>query len=39
LAVLAKLEAVEAAGGFKPGGDPLKAMLGRLKPKAVRVRV
>ena len=39
LAVLVKLEAVEAAGGFKPGGDPLKALLGRLKPKAMRLRV
>jgi glycosyltransferase involved in cell wall biosynthesis len=39
LAVLASREAVEAAGGFKPGGDPLKALLGRLKPRAVRLRV
>ncbi|MBO9559171.1 MAG: glycosyltransferase [Caulobacter sp.] len=39
LAVLARLEAVEAAGGFKPGGDPLKALLGRLKPRAVRLKV
>ena len=39
LAVLALREAVEAAGGFKPGGDPLKALLRRLKPKAVRLRV
>jgi hypothetical protein len=39
LAVLAKLEAVAAAGGFKSGGDPLKALLGRLKPRAVRLRV
>ena len=39
LAVLATRDAVEAAGGFKPGGDPLKALLGRLKPKAVRLRV
>ena len=39
LAVLVKLETVEAAGGFKPGGDPLKALLGRLKPRAVRLRV
>jgi len=39
LAVLARLEAVEAAGGFKPGGDPLKALLGRLKPRGVRLRV
>ncbi|KRA70439.1 glycosyltransferase [Caulobacter sp. Root656] len=38
-AVLASRDAVEAAGGFKPGGDPLKALLGRLKPKAVRLRV
>ena len=39
LAVLALRDAVEAAGGFKPGADPLKALLGRLKPKAVRLRV
>lgn len=39
LAVLASREAIEAAGGFKPGGDPLKALLGRLKPRAVRLRV
>ncbi|KRA60439.1 glycosyltransferase [Caulobacter sp. Root655] len=39
LAVLVKLEAIEAAGGFRPGGDPLKASLGRLKPRAVRLRV
>lgn len=39
LAVLASRDAVEAAGGFKPGADPLKALLGRLKPKAVRLRV
>jgi glycosyltransferase involved in cell wall biosynthesis len=39
LAVLASGEAVEAAGGFKPGGDPLKALLGRLKPRAVRLRI
>jgi glycosyltransferase involved in cell wall biosynthesis len=39
LAVLASRDAVDAAGGFKPGGDPLKALLGRLKPRAVRVRV
>lgn len=39
VAVLASREAVEAAGGFKPGGDPLKALLGRLKPKAARLRV
>jgi glycosyltransferase involved in cell wall biosynthesis len=39
LAVLAKLEAVEAAGGFRAGGDPLKALLGRLKPKAARLRI
>jgi hypothetical protein len=39
LAVLASREAVEAAGGFKPGGDPLKALLGRLKPKPVRLKV
>jgi glycosyltransferase involved in cell wall biosynthesis len=39
LGVLASREAVEAAGGFKSGGDPLKALLGRLKPRAVRLRV
>lgn len=39
LAVLASREAVEAAGGFKPGGDPLRTLLGRLKPRAVRLRV
>jgi glycosyltransferase involved in cell wall biosynthesis len=39
LAVLAAREAVEAAGGFKSGGDPLKALLGRLKPRAVRLKV
>ncbi len=39
LAVLAKLEVVEAAGSSKPGADPLKALLGRLRPKAVRLRV
>ena len=39
LAVLASRNAIEAAGGFKPGGDPLKALLGRLKPKAVRLKV
>lgn len=39
LAALASREAVDAAGGFKPGGDPLKALLGRLKPRAVRLRV
>ena len=39
VAVLASVEAVAAAGGFRPGSDPLKALLGRLKPKAVRVRV
>ena len=39
LAVLASREAYDAAGGFKPGGEPLKALLGRLKPKAVRLRV
>jgi len=38
LAVLASREAVEAAGGFKPGGDPLKALRGRLKPSAVRLK-
>ncbi|EJL23106.1 glycosyl transferase [Caulobacter sp. AP07] len=38
LAVLASRQAVDAAGGFKPGGDPLKALLGRLKPRAVRLR-
>lgn len=36
--VLARLEAIEAAGGFKDGGDPLKALLGRLRPKAVRLK-
>jgi len=39
LAALASREAHDAAGGFKPGGDPLKALLGRLKPKAIRLRV
>jgi len=39
LAVLSSREAYDAAGGFKPSGDPLKALLGRLKPKAVRLRV
>ena len=39
LAVLASRDTVEAAGGFKPGGDPLRALLGRLRPKAVRLRV
>jgi glycosyltransferase involved in cell wall biosynthesis len=39
LAVLASREAVGATGGFKPGADPLKALLARLKPKAVRLRV
>lgn len=39
LAVLARLEAVEAAGGCRPGVDPLKALLGRLKPKAARLKV
>lgn len=39
VAVLASREAVEAAGGFKPGGEPLKALLGRLKPRAMRLRV
>ena len=38
LAVLAPREACEAAGGFKPGDEPLKALLERLKPKAVRLR-
>ena len=38
LAVLALRDAVEAAGGFKPGGDPLRALLGRLKPRAERLR-
>jgi glycosyltransferase involved in cell wall biosynthesis len=38
LAVLASRESVEAAGGFKPGGEPLSALLRRLKPKAVRLR-
>jgi len=39
LAVLASRDAVEAAGGFKPGADPLKALLGLLKPKATRLRI
>jgi glycosyltransferase involved in cell wall biosynthesis len=39
LAVLASRATVEVAGGFRPGGDSLKALLGRLKPKAVRLRV
>lgn len=39
LAVLASREAVEAAGDFTRGGDPLKTLLGRLKPRAVRVKV
>jgi len=39
LAVVASCETVKAAGGFRPGGDPLKALLGRLRPKAVRLRV
>ena len=39
LAVLASREVVEAAGGFKPGVNPLKALLGRLKPRAVRLKV
>ena len=39
VAILASRDAVEAAGGFKSGGDPLKALLGRLKPRAVRLRV
>jgi glycosyltransferase involved in cell wall biosynthesis len=39
LAVLVSREAYEAAGGFKAGAEPLKALLGRLKPKAVRLRV
>ena len=38
LAVLASREAVEAAGGFRPVGSPLKALLGRLKSGAVRLR-
>jgi len=38
LAVLAPREAVEAAGGFRAGVEPLKALLGRLRPKAVRLR-
>jgi glycosyltransferase involved in cell wall biosynthesis len=38
LAVLARLDAIEAAGGFKPGGDPLKALLGRLKPGPVKLK-
>jgi hypothetical protein len=39
LAALASRESVKAAGGFSPSGDPLKALLSRLKPKAVRLRV
>ena len=39
LAVLASRDAIEAAGGFRAGGDPLKALRGRLKPKAVQLRV
>jgi hypothetical protein len=39
LAVLARREAVEAAGGFKPGDEPLRALLVRLKPRAARLRV
>jgi glycosyltransferase involved in cell wall biosynthesis len=39
VAVLASREAVEVAGGFKSSGDPLKALLGRLTPRAVRLRV
>jgi glycosyltransferase involved in cell wall biosynthesis len=38
LAVLASRDAVETAGGFTPGGDPLKALLRRLGPRAVRLR-
>jgi glycosyltransferase involved in cell wall biosynthesis len=39
VAVLASREAVEAAGGFKSGGDTLRALLRRLKPGAIRLRV
>lgn len=39
LAVLASREAVKAAGGFKAGGDPLRTLVRRLKPKALRLRV
>ncbi len=39
LAVLASRDAVEAVGELEPGGDPLKGLLGRLKPMAVRLRV
>uniref|UniRef100_B0T7V3 Glycosyltransferase 2-like domain-containing protein n=1 Tax=Caulobacter sp. (strain K31) TaxID=366602 RepID=B0T7V3_CAUSK len=39
LAVLASCDTINAAGGFKPGENPLKALLGRLKPKAVRLQV
>ncbi len=39
LAVLVSRDAIEAAGSFKPGGDPLKALLGRLKTKAIRLRI
>ena len=38
-AILASREAIEATGGFKPGVDPLKVLLRRLKPGAVRLRV
>jgi glycosyltransferase involved in cell wall biosynthesis len=39
LAILASREAIEATGGFKPGVDPLKVLLRRLNPRAVRLRV
>jgi glycosyltransferase involved in cell wall biosynthesis len=39
LAVLVSHEALKASVGFRPGGDPLKALLRRLKPRAVRLRV
>ncbi len=38
LAVLARRETVEAAG-IKPGDDPLRALLSRLSPRAVRLKV
>jgi glycosyltransferase involved in cell wall biosynthesis len=38
-ALLASRDAVEAAGGVKPGSDPLKALMGRLKQKPVWLRV
>jgi len=38
LAVLVRLDAIEAAGGFKPGGDPLKTLLAKLKARASRLK-